>query len=283
MPLILLKLCQWQWICNGVAISLLLFNLPSDAATFTSRSRRLIELRDFSPLPQGVAVIADGKAITIADQGIVQSMIVNNANFVVDSSLALAHANSDIHILGISQDFLSDIQFFSTLVGRFSVTAGESLKFNLNGSLSLLNSIDDPLLGGVSISEKTSIVLQDLTNRTRINVLEVFGGLNTNSIQTLKQDFFSFNLGQDVRLDSYLNRSSFQETTESLQTFFVGSFEREFQEDTELALVIVNQSCNYASNENDVCVKVPEPGNNLAILIFGLFGLNYLIYFHKFR
>ncbi len=282
LSLILPKLDQLRWIGSGVAVSLLLFNFPSDAATFTSRSRRLIELRDFYPLPQGVAVIADGKAITIADKGIVQSMIVNDANFVVDGSSALAHANSDIDIIGISNDFLSDIQFFSTLVGRFSVKAGESLNFNLNGSLSLLNSIDNPLLEGVSISEKTSIFLQDLTNRTRINVLEVSGGLNTNSIKTLKHDFFSFNLGEDVHLDNHLNTSSFQETTESLQTFFVGSFERKFQEDTELALIMVNQSCNYASNEVEVCVNVPEPGNNLAILILGLFGL-YVIYFNKFR
>lgn len=278
MKLKLLKPYQWRPIYHGFVVTLLLVNFPSSATAFTIRSSRSIELTDFDPLPQGVAVVADGQAITIADEGIVETMIVENANFMVDNQSALARANSDISISGVGRDFLADIRFFSTLVGRFSVAAGDSLNFNLNGSLSLQNSIDETSIGSASASDQTAIFLRDLTNQRRIDVLEVFGVLNTTStsIKRLNRDLFAFNLSRDVRLNRPLDRSSFQDTTESLQTFFSGSFQRQFNEDTELALIIENQSCNFASNDADVCVSVPEPRNNLAILIgfLGSLGFN---------
>ncbi len=266
------KIYRLSWLINCLSVPFLLVSLPSNAATFTTFSHRSIELRDFSPLPQGVAIISDGQSRTIAEVGIVQSTISVDANFTVDNVSAIAHSNSRIATLGIATDFLADINFFSTLIGRFSIAAGDSLRFNFNGSLALRNLIDDLSLSGLSTSETISLFLQDITNQKTLDILEIIGVLNTNLEEELKADFFSFNTSENVRLDNRFDVFSFEETEESLQTFFSGSFLRQFNQDTELALVMVTQSCNYASNDIDVCVRVPEPRNNLAILI-GVFGL----------
>ena len=54
---------------------------------------------------------------------------------------------------------------------------------------------------------------------------------------------------------------------ESTRVEFTGVFQQFFEEETELNLVAVVESCTAGANEIGVCRKIPEPSNRLALLL----------------
>ena len=111
-----------------------------------------------------------------------------------------------------------------------------------------------------------NLFLRDRTTQNRINILQVFGNLNTNSNLELSQDFYKFQTGLDLRLNNYSQLISLDEMNEIIQTSFSGFFQKQFMRDTQLDLMIETQSCNYTSNQLDTCKKIPEPSNKFILI-----------------
>lgn len=240
--------------------------IPIRAATFTNFAQYDLELKNFNQSSDSLAVVGDGDAKTIANDGFLSSFIDVDAKTVVTPTDRSAYSRSKTLLFGTTNNYLGDLQFSTSLLQSFSIKANDSLQFSINSSLDLFNETDDLFSSNLSSSIQINLLLRDKTNQTTTNILNILGRINTNSNPQLNQDIFKFKMGSDTVVNSYSNLTSFGENNELIQNSFSGLYNKHFERDTQLDLMIVTQSCNYSSNIINVCKKVPEPSNKLIWL-----------------
>ncbi|ACK71902.1 hypothetical protein PCC7424_3510 [Gloeothece citriformis PCC 7424] len=255
--------------------------LPSYAATFTSLSHVYFEMRDFSLSPQGVGLINDGKVRIDASEGILEQSLDVDAAFSGEDIESFAYASIRNNLFGTGNDYYAKIEFSSSLFGAFPILAGQVLRFNFTGFLWLANqnnashsSIFSLEEERISNSGSIQLFFQDNLNQNSVEGLNIFGRLNNYSLENLDLDTWEVDLGENITLTYQFEQISFADGNKYIQTIFTGTFEKYFTEDTQLTLVAVVDSCNYASQtvNNNNCAIVPEPPNHLAVIVLVLIG-----------
>lgn len=244
----------------------LLLSFPIRAATFTNFAQYDLELKNFNQYFQSIAFVGDGDAKTIANDGFLSSFIDIDAKSSVAPTDRFAYSKSKTLLFGTTNNYLGDIRFSSSLLQSFSLKANDSLQFSIDSSLDLFNQTDDLASSNLSSSIKIDLLLRDKTNQTITNVLKILGVINTNSNPQLNQDLFKFKIGQDTVLNSYNELTFFGENNELIQNSFSGLYNKQFEKETQLELIIVTQSCNYTSNKINVCETIPEPSNKFILI-----------------
>jgi hypothetical protein len=256
----------------------LLLAFPIRAATFTNFAQYDLELKNFNQPFQSIASVGDGDATTIASDGFLSSFIDVDAKNLFTPTEQYAYSKSKTLLFGTTNNYLGDLQFSSSLLQSFSIKANDSLQFSLNSSLDLFNQTDDLASSNLSSLIKINVLLRDKTNQTITNILKVLGVINTNSNPQSNQDLFKFKRERNTVQNSYNELTFFGENNELIQNSFSGLYNKQFEKDTELELIIVTQSCNRTSNTKNSCKKIPEPSNNF-ILIDLLMVLIYVRFF----
>lgn len=255
----------WLFLIATLALNSKLFNLPIQAATINNSSLVNISLDQFNRVPESVAILTDVKATSIAEIGIVQSVINIDSKFsAVPSVFAYSNLQSNIFARGSVYSVRNDIT--SLLVGSFFIPARESLKFNFSTNLSLNSSKDSLQDSSSSTSGQVSLYLQDILHNRVLDIFQVTAGLNTNPVDRFDQNFFELQLSPNITLTNYYESQNSGGMTESFQTNFSGIFEKYFEESTSLALVISTSSCSYGSNVVGACITVSEPSNRFALI-----------------
>ncbi|ACK67249.1 hypothetical protein PCC8801_3276 [Rippkaea orientalis PCC 8801] len=257
-----------KWMINYVTLPCLLMGLPpSYAATFSTISRTSFIATNFNQIPQNVGTILDVNAINIAEVGLVGSSIEIDSVFAVEDSSVVARSDIFIETLGTGEIYQQNINVYLTFLGQFFIPANNFLSFDFQGSMSLFNLTNNLLLNPVSTSSYLNFLFYDISNNQVLDVIEIVAASNTNSKDDFNQDLFKFAQSPYTQLAERQDFVVFEDNEELVETFFSGSYSRYFQQDTQLTLVIASQSCNYASNTLDVCVRVPEPSSNLMIFL----------------
>jgi hypothetical protein len=246
--------------------------LPSEAATFANFSQIDLTINHFNQVPQDVGVIGDITSISIAGAGSsLKTKLEGSALFFSSQSRALGRSSSRTLMSGTGSNYFARTDILSGLAGYFKVRANTTLSFDIQASVRLFNSTRDLALSPVSTSANINLVLQDVLNQKTVDIFDFSGFLNTNSIDNLNQDLFEFKRNRNLKVLSYDKKQLLGGSTEALDFSLSASFQIPVREDTELALLAVSQSCNYAANVTDVCaLRVPEPSNKLAIIAFAV-------------
>lgn len=247
--------------------------LPSYGSTITSISQVDLLLDNFNQFPEDVGVVGDVKASTIAEGGSVDAFIDGEATFFAENADVFALSSLQTIIQGIGSDQSARIDILARLNGQFLIPAKDTLSFDLNASIFLLNFHDDPTINASSSLGNIQIFLQEAVTQQRLPLLDLFGTLNTNIHQDLSRDLLRVKLHPNLSLTSYQEQQQFTENQESWELQLTGSFQFPVEEETTLTLVAVTQSCNHSADSVHVCTRIPEPSPRLA-LILGLFWLS---------
>jgi hypothetical protein len=259
---------HWFLFAAALTLDFTLFAIPSQAATINNSSLLSIALDNFNQIPNTLGLEKKIKTTTVADIGVVESDFNIDSQFSAEPSV-FAFSNIQSTVSGTGSVYSAKTSIASTLLGGFSVAAGESLRFNFSALLALENSTDSFLDGSASTFGGLNLFLQD--GLTRSNLFKLSVGVNTNPVGKLAQDIFQAQLSPNITLTGFNQSTVLGGMDESVQIFVSGTFEQYFAQDTQVILGIATKSCNYGSNIVDVCQKVPEPDNQFALLL-GIIG-----------
>ncbi|OKH20443.1 hypothetical protein NIES593_18880 [Hydrococcus rivularis NIES-593] len=250
--------------------------LPGYAAIF-SASQTYLKLDNFNQIPQDIGVFyEDFNSKTISDKGkgAVQAKLDVDSIFKAENSLVFAQSNIQSQVLGSGSDYLGDLKISSRFVGQFFIAADRQFSFDFTALLGLVNAIERGQDEAASTYADISILLIDSLNLKAFDSFNLFANLNTDLTEISDSDFFSLTPGNNFRLNQVSELPFLGGIQESYQVLVQGSFQRYFPESTQLTLVAVtrNKSCGESSKKLNICVKVPEPSNQFALI--GLLGLS---------
>ncbi|EAZ91267.1 hypothetical protein CY0110_11607 [Crocosphaera chwakensis CCY0110] len=135
-------------------------------------------------------------------------------------------------------------------------------------------------MGNASTFGRMSLTVFDRGNQRSWPLVNLVSIINTNQDPKLNRDFFQAYISPNFGLMNYDQQVLFtQGNQETTRVNFTGVFQQFFEEETELDLVVVIESCTAGSNEVERCRTVPEPSNQLALIflvffksIWGLFS-----------
>lgn len=197
-------------------------SLPAYGVTF-SESRSAIQVNNFSHPPNNVRTNIDVDALSLSNTGSVKA----STNFdTVFSSETFAQSFSETQVTGSGSDFFGKATITSQAIGEFLIPAQEEFSFEYEGLLNtnfLANSQEIVNTGRISL------FLKDNSQNKFINI---------------------FN-------ESRLNNLGIQRSKSS--SSFIGSFEKEFSEDTQLSLYATTQNQSCLNNTNSTCNSPPNP------------------------
>ena len=242
--------------------------LPSKAATLITVSQIGLTLDNFNQFPRGVAVINDVKATAIAEQGIAQNQIDRDTIFFADPPTVFANAFLNTLSLGTGSQYVFRTDLSSALLGRFAIAAGNVFQFTVEGSLSLDNFVATWPVGNASTFGSLSLGLFDRVTQRSWPLFNISGFINTNPFPKLNKDSFRADINPNFVLTRYDQQLSLaQEGQETIRVDFAGVFQQFFEQETELDVIAVVQSCTGGSNLVEICRKVPEPSHRFALII----------------
>ncbi|MEA5512273.1 hypothetical protein VB715_21100 [Crocosphaera sp. UHCC 0190] len=253
-----------------ITVGSISLSVPSQAATIVSISEIRLTINHVNQFAEDVSVIGDINTVAMAEEGTAQNQIAWDALFWADDSTVFAHANFQTLAVGTGSEYLLKTDIFTKLLGHFSIAAGNFLQFDVTASLYLENFVEDWHLDNASASGGISLKLFEHSTQSSLNLFNIFSFINTNDDQELNQDFFKLNISPDLILTSYDEQFLFGDNQEAIRVDFTGVFQQYFEQDTELDLIAVTQSCNSGSNTVDFCQKVPEVSNTFALIFLGL-------------
>ncbi len=263
-----------------MAVSSITVALRSDAATVTSIAKIDLALDNFNQFPHEVGVINDVNAIVIAEEGFVDNQIDGDSIFFADDSIVFARSSFQTITQSIGPKVLGRNEISSTLIGKFLIPAQETLEFDLRASLLFLNSSENITTHDASTYSSIKISLQDQINEKIVNILNISNGLNTHPIPDLNQDFFNFKTHPNLTITNYAQQALLEENQESFELLLTASFQLSVEEDTEFTFITATQSCNSASDEINLCARVPEPSNRFTLLL-GLYWLIGVVFWSR--
>ncbi len=245
----------------------------SHAGTFSSIAQVNLALNNFNQFPLGVGVINDVDAIAIAEEGFAQNQIERDTIFFAEDTTVFANGNLQTISVGTGSQYVAKTNLSSILFGRFPIAAGNLFEFRAEGSLYLDTFVETWPVGNASTFGRISLTLFDRLTQNSLPLVNVISIINTNQDPQFNQDFFQAHISPNFGLMSYdqqvLLTQGNQETT---RVNFTGVFQQVFEEDTELDLIAVIESCTAGSNEVEICRSVPEPSNQLALILLVCFG-----------
>ncbi|MEA5597865.1 hypothetical protein [Rivularia sp. UHCC 0363] len=225
---------------------------PSRAATFASSSSEL-EFKNFSQTSSSVGTFTDTNALVFGESGIAQATAEANAIFLQSPAFA---SNSNLsEAFGENQAYLAFADSQSKIIGNFDIKAGTSFSFDFTADLKLATSIDNPSAENARASGDIFFFLLDVDNNSVLDFFNIAGNLNTEG----DNDFVGLEASSNVNLNQQSVNPNIGGLKESLQASVAGSFNRNFANQTNLALIEFKR--------NRVLVKAPEPSANLALLL----------------
>ncbi|MGJ5675825.1 MAG: PEP-CTERM sorting domain-containing protein [Nostochopsis sp.] len=272
---------QFVLIVTPILASSVLASSPSQAATLAFAQEEL----NFTNFSQSFGTIdrqnqANTNASTFTDDATVLTI---NQEVQTDFTFTPPEAYTQVGLSlasGEGTSYFGTADTFGGIVGNFDINAGESFSFDFTASLNLGTSIDDPpqenakaigdisfLLFDTSDIEPTNIsnfvadVLSgnQTINKDPLDYFSLAGNINTAG----DDDFLTYENSQNISLSNELDTSDFDGNEETASANISGSYQRSFENKTNLTLVAVRKS--------QVKVAVPEPSTYLgSILFFGL-------------
>ena len=247
-----------------------LFASQANAATL-SFSRVSLELNAFTQSAQNVSDKADASAIAIANGDLVTVDIDFTSIFSNKVSQVFANSDAAIELTGQGSRFFGQVQILSQLIGLFEVSAGQVFSFNFDVSLNLKNSVDSPQSGSVITHGGVSFFLIDEPNQNFLGGLNIVSNLNTYSPNNPDDVFPIPETTDNIFITDNSSQNTSSPLIKSAQATVTGTFQQRFNEDTQIRLIAqtTQESCVQAPRVNDACVKVSEPTNIIALMIFG--------------
>ncbi|MEO1372807.1 MAG: hypothetical protein AAFW70_00470 [Cyanobacteria bacterium J06635_10] len=227
---------------------------PSKAATF-ALSNSEVEFTNFSQIPLEVDTAANFNTDTVGKGGIVTAIADAEAEAVFLEVPPFARNENLSLAFGENRDYLGLAESQSEIRGEFDIKAGTNFSFDFSADLNLLTSIDNPPAENARASGDISFLLFDIENN---NVLDFFS-LTGNLVTSGDNDFIALQKSDNVNLNQAGANRDFVGNQESLVALIEGKYQRNFADETNLALIEVKR--------NRVRVTAPEPSINLALLV----------------
>lgn len=256
-----------------ITVSSITVALPSRADTFASIAQIDLALNNFNQFPQGVGVIDDVNAIAIAEEGFAQNQIDRDTIFFAEDNTVFANANFQTISFGTGSQYNVETELSSILFGRFPIAAGNWFEFRAEGSLYLETFVETWPVGSASTFGGISLTLFDRLTQNSLPLVNFVSIINTNQDPQFNRDFFQAQISPYFDLMSYHEEVFLaQGNQETTRIDFTGVFQHFFEQETELDLVAVIESCTAGSNEVEICRTVPEPSNQLALILLVFFG-----------
>lgn len=254
---------------------------PSNAATFTF-SQASLAIDNFNLKPQDVKTDfdVDGKTISQKSKGKVFAQLDPSGTFSDDGNLVFANANAQSAINGTGSDYLGYSDITSQAIGTFFFETGKQFKFDFSLALNLSNDIDFSSEEAVSSNGRISFSLINSFTQEVYDRFEISANLATDLTESFDSDFISLNSGENFVVTTLTQNPLLGGKSESYQAAITGSFEAFFPENTQVTLIAEakNKTCSESSQELNSCVKVPEPSNQLSLLL----GLGSFLLFPSF-
>jgi hypothetical protein len=248
---------------------------PSNAATFTF-SQASLAIDNFNQKPQDVKTDfdVDGKTISQKSKGKVFAQLDPSGTFSDDGSLVFANANAQSAINGTGSNYLGYGNITSQAIGTFFFETTQEFKFDFSLSLNLSNAIALTPEEAVSSNGRISFSLVNSFTQEVYDSFDISAYLATDLTDSFDSDFFSFDPGENFAITTFSQNPLLGGANESYQAAITGSFAAIFPENTQVTLIAEakNKTCSESSQELNTCVKVPEPSNQLSLLL-GLGGL----------
>ncbi len=225
---------------------------PSKAATFASSESNVV-FENFSQNFSSGSTFAAADVSTVSMGGSVGAQAQAIAIF---SEVPAFAANSNFtEAFGENQDYLASAETESQIIGVFDIETDTDFSFDFSADLNLETSIDNPPAENARASGDISFFLFDIDNNAVLDFFNLSGNLTTEG----ENDFIASQISDNVELSQTSANADFEGNEESLMAFVEGSYERNFENVTNLALI--------ESKRNRVTVKAPEPSISLALLV----------------
>ena len=258
---------------TSIASSFLIINLPVKAANL-SFAESILLIDYFNISPQNPSVESNSQTVTFSrnEFDFVETNAEVDTIFEADSDAALLNTNWFSEALGEGNSFFGFGESSSLAVGNFAIDAGHTLSFNFLTSLYIFNQVDSPLGGSASSFSSVHFSVRDEHKNSVLGEFTAISSVNTNLAEDIGQDpilIDSSNVSFGGSKYEY-----FGEDIELAELFLHGSFEQFFAYATTVRLeaATFSRSCVQAPLTNDPCPKVPEPNNNITLLL-GFLGL----------
>ncbi|MFB2771774.1 hypothetical protein ACE1AT_21135 [Pelatocladus sp. BLCC-F211] len=272
---------QFVLMVTPIVASSVVASSPSQAASLAFAQEEL----NFTNFSQSFGIIdrqnqANTNASTFSDDATVLTI---NQQVQTDFTFTPPQAYTQVGLSlanGQGTSYFGTADTFGGIVGNFDIDAGNLFSFDFTAYLNLGTSIDDSsqenakaigdisfLLFDTSYIEPTNIsdfVANVLSGKQSINTnpLDYFS-LTANINTAGDNDFLTYQNSQNVSLLNELDASNFGGNQETAGALISGSYQRSFDNKTNLTLVAVRKS--------QVKVAAPEPSTYVgSILFFGL-------------
>lgn len=225
---------------------------PSKAATFAI-SNSQVEFENFSQISSDFVSFTDTDTLTDSKNGSVRAIANANVDFLEAPAFA---TNTNLSLaFGENQDYLGLADSQSEIIGNFDIQADTNFSFNFSAFLNLETSIDNPPAENARASGDISFLLFDLENNNILDFFSLTGNLTTEG----ENDFIGLQTSERVNISQAVADTNFGGNEESLVAFIRGKYERNFANETNLALIEFKR--------NRVRVTAPEPSISLALLV----------------
>ncbi|MBK4731294.1 hypothetical protein JJD41_15705 [Oxynema sp. CENA135] len=250
----------------AIAGTLAIAASPVGAATL-ARSESSLEFYNFSHraisgevlLNTDSFVVKGDRASEVTAMSDATGLFINEPSseqYIANFTRNLA-TGSGRHYFGIGESS-------AKIIGDFSILDDRPFSFNFNGFLSLETNVDSPRQEAARAGGDFSFFLIDLATDRILDRFDLSGYLSSTS----DDDFLSFTLTDGVVVDRSENITSLEVNREQAIAALNGSWQRSFEQPTDLRLVELKRT--YAE------VSVPEPSFCFGLLLFGSWaGLNW--------
>ncbi|MCJ8282411.1 MAG: PEP-CTERM sorting domain-containing protein [Rivularia sp. ALOHA_DT_140] len=227
---------------------------PSRAATFASSTSE-VEFKNFSQDPFQISTFANSVPLVFGEGDIASADAEADA-FAEFLTSPVSASNSNLSkAFGDNRSYLAVADSESEIIGNFEIAAGTNFSFDFTADLNLETSIDNPTLENSRADGDILFLLVDTGNDTVLDFFNLAGSLNALG----DDDSVDLEVSENVTLDKPSINTNFGGLDESLQASVSGSFNRNFANQTNLALI------EYKLNT--VLVKAPESSTGLALLL----------------
>ena len=260
---------------TSIASSFFLTNLPVKAAIL-SFSETILVIDDFNITPQNTSVESNSKTVVFSknESNFFKAEAEVDTIFQASPNAALLNTNLFSEAVGEGIRFSGSGlgESSSSAVGNLAIDAGHTLSFNFLTYLYIFNQVDRPLDGSASGLGSVSFLVRDEYKNSVLGELTTIVGVNTNLAEDTGEDLILID-SKNVSFEDNKNEY-FGDDLEFAELFLRGSFEQSFEEATQVRLEVAafSRSCVQAPLTKDPCATVPEPDNNVTLLL-GFLGL----------
>ncbi|MEL6816131.1 MAG: hypothetical protein AAFP03_15185 [Cyanobacteria bacterium J06598_3] len=266
--------------CFGVAACVLsgtaLEAMPAQAAAFSFSGSRLT-FDTPGALPEAKSSILGTDAIAQTKAGTADNFFDGTLTVVADDTVAdttRLDGLFETRSLGTGAGYFGQSQVTSNAFADFLVTPEQPFSLNFQ-FVSFLQNTVDTFFERATARSTVALSLLD-PSQTVLKFFTLDASVNTSPVD--QQTNEALRVSTNAQLSgnrTQLLPGAHQETG---NVSFSGSFFQSVSQPTLLRLQVstLNQSCVQAPNDNDTCVKVPEPAGLLSFAIVTALGLLFI-------